>query len=317
MSLTSIQILENLQLFLDEQPCDGTLKLLQRAVLNKGFQAISRDGHWPIVDFPTALQGSVANNPQLAQAVGGACALFYAFADITDDAQDHDLKPEPWAIWGWEQAVNTGSSLLFQCFQYLYQQLGSSKAGPGVFALSRAGLTMTYGQHRDLLGQSTPDASFAHYLKTVEQKSGASFGVYAELVALINDLPHEEVRAYRAAGESLGATFQMMSDTFELWSGRYSDLQNQRLTLPIVLALEHLEGESRDRFLDLLRSTTGNPAPLVSFLEEAGIKGYATFRIEVYKRRAMELARSLGFDRIPYVAQLLDSPAFPQNYIAI
>lgn len=317
MELSARSVLERLTLYLDCQTGVGTLRELQRAVLRKGDRALEKDGHWPIVDFPLAIHKALGSDPGPAEAVAGSCALFYAFADITDDAQDHALGPEPWETWGWEQAVNTGTSLLFLSLQHLFDRLEPALAGRLASIFVRAGNEMTLGQHDDLIGQ-TAEPALARYLLLIERKSGASFGAYAEAMAAASgSIMASEFRDF---GRNLGMIFQMMNDTYELWSNRLSpDLVNGRLSLPIILALEQLEGEQKRRLQALLRPSADLECQrqLVGFLEESGIKAYATLRIEVYKRRAKQLAQRLGIERDPYLACLLDLPAFPQANMAV
>lgn len=319
MDLSASHVFRTLEAYLDRQPCPGTLQDLQRAVLAKGQAAIRADGHWPIVDFPLALHGALGGSVAAGLGVAGACALFYGFADVIDDAQDHDLPSLPWADWGWEQAVNTGLSLLFESLQYLYEAV--PQAAPAIVAVMvRAGRTMTYGQHLDLIGQKARLLGWPSYLEAIERKSGASFGAYAQAVALANGLSNEAVASYQLLGQSLGILFQMLNDSYELWNNRLSsDFSNRRLSLPIALGFEQLAGEARSTFESLLSGPRDLAAQrrLVAFLEASGVKGYATLRIEVYRRKVEGLVAQLGLSDVPYLARLLDIPAFPQTHIAI
>lgn len=306
--------------YLEAQPCSGTLRSLQRAVLSKGLRALEKDGHWPIVDFPLAIYQRLDGDQNGGVAIGGACALFYAFADVTDDAEDHDLDSETWASWGWEQAINTGNSLLFLALQYLYDHLPSDAAGLLASSFITSGLTMTYGQHADLLGLSGSNRSLATYLRTVEQKSGASFATYAEVAALAAGRDRKSAREFAEFGRLLGSMFQMISDLHELWGPALSsDLLNRRLSFPIALGFEQFGDLARTSFEELLAASPDQRQQelVVAFLEERGIRAYATMRIEVYRRRARELAARLGLDAEPYVIRLVEFPAFPEAGVAI
>lgn len=320
MALTASSAIEALFAYLASQPCPGTLQSLQRAVLSKGVRSLEAEGHWPIMDFPLAIYRNLGGESEGGLALGGACALFYAFADITDDAQDHDLSPEPWEAWGWEQAVNTGSSLLFSCLQYLYERFPAPRAGALVEVFSRAGLEMTYGQHLDLRGQAMDCPSVQAYLQAIEGKSGASFGAYAESVAIVLGQDAEQVKEFRAFGRALGMVFQMLNDTYDLWGARQSsDFANRRLSLPFVLGLEQLRAEPKERLIQLLGGPIdlAHQRELVKLLEAGGIKGYATLRVEVYRKQAVLLAERIGVDSDPYLSRLLNLPAFPTDPIAV
>jgi len=317
--LTTASVFDALFTYLDAHST-GTLQVLQRAVLLKAIGSFEREGHWPIIDFPLSLHRALGGHEATGEAVAGACALFYAYADVTDDAEDHDLSADPWHQWGWEQAVNTGNALLFACLQFLFDRLGTERAAPLVEAFVRGGWTMTSGQAQDLLGQSAQDPRLAAYLEAIQGKSGASFGAYAQVTALANGRPLDEAEAFRELGERMGMLFQTMNDTHELWGSRLSpDFANRRLSFPIVLGHEQLRGEAAEQFRGLLTgpATLERQRELVSLLESAGIRGYATLRIEVYRKKARELAERLGVESEPYVRRLLDIPAFPQSGVTI
>lgn len=316
MKLETKSVLESLDHYLAERPCHGTLRNLQRAVLSKGKDSLERNGHWPIVDFPLALHEELGGSIPDGLVLGSACALFYAFADITDDAQDHELSPDPWKDWGWEQAVNTGTSLLFQSLQFLYDQLPRERATPIVERFVKAGLDMTYGQHLDLMGLAISGAPLDSYLTMARQKSGASFGAYAASVASMNRQSADVSEAYREFGEILGVMFQMISDVYDLWGTRASqDLQNRRLSYPIALGLEQLGGPHQARLRSLLNGPADirTQAELIDLLETSGIKTYAKLRIEVYRRRARERAQQLGHLQHSYLFKLIEHPAFPPD----
>lgn len=320
MALTARGALDALDAYLITQPGIGTLQDLQRAVLRKGEGMLERAGHWPILDFPLAIHRALEGEVADGYATAGACALFYAFADVVDDAQDHDLRADPWAKWGWEQAVNTGSSLLFLALQSLHDRLSPRSVAPAVEVFVRAGLEMTHGQHVDLLGQAMKEPTLEAYMQAIERKSGASFGAYAQVVAIANGLVASESLRHRDFGRLLGMMFQMMNDVHELWSGTLCpDFVNARLSFPFVLALEQLSGGPRDAFMRLLAGPKDldHQLRLVQSLEEAGIKAYATMRIEVMRRKARDAARALKLDHEPYLAAMLATPAFPEQPVAI
>lgn len=317
---TTRDVFDLLHRYLGAQAGVGTLHELQRAVLAKSQAAFEREGHWPIVDFPLAIHRQLNGASEPGRAIAAACLLFYSFADVIDDAQDHDLSADPWDRWGWEQAVNTGTSLLFLSLQALHDLLPRDQVGPVAEIFVRAGLAMTAGQHVDLIGQGGQIPGVQEYLHMIEGKSGASFGAYAAATAALNGQPSHRIKDFAEMGRALGGLFQMVNDTYELWDARYSpDYANRRLSLPLVLAYEQLQGVLREAFLNLLSEPPSLELQydLVMLLERGGIKEYATLRIEVYRKRALALAQQLGVAGDPYLKRLLEIPAFPETPVAI
>ncbi|HEY9898551.1 MAG TPA: polyprenyl synthetase family protein [Pantanalinema sp.] len=309
--MSFVDLHSELSLFLEAQACDGTLQALQRAVLDKALASHRSAGHFPVSDMPGALLSAFSASPSDQLGLGGACVLFYAFADVTDDAQDKDLQPDPWLRWGWEQAVNTGFSLLFLCLRWIRERCPSHAAGMLASLFSEAGLSMTHGQHLDLMGQSVDSPRLDRYLKTIELKSGASFGAYARAASMIGARDEDDCKAFYQFGKALGMMFQMMNDTHELWRNELSsDFRNGRLTLPLVLALEQGRDEGLMELLEGDR-TLERQHDLVQCLEAKGIRANATMRIELLRREAMQLASRLGVRDEPYLSFLLGMPAFP------
>lgn len=320
MTLSTASVFDSLLGYLETHSPAGTLQDLQRAVLLKARASYEREGHWPIIDFPLALHRVLGGDDTSGAAIAGACALFYAYADVTDDAEDHDLPDDPWGTWGWEQAVNTGNALMFACLQFLFDHLAIERAAPLVEAFVRGGWVMTGGQHADLVGQAGQSAGLQAYLAAIRRKSGASFGAYAQVAALANHADRARAERFRELGEQMGMLFQTMNDTHELWGARLSpDFANRRLSFPIVLGLEQLHDVASERLHALLRGPASleRQHDLVALLESSGIKGYATLRIEVYRKQARELATSLGVASDPYLERLLDLPPFPQAPITV
>lgn len=311
---TAHDVFADVTRYLDDQPSSGTLQLLQRAVLDKARRTLAEQGAFSIVDFPLAINESLRGSAPQGATIAGAALLFYAAADVADDAADHDLTPDPWERWGSEQASNTGVSLLFSSLQYLIDRFDPEQAQLLVACLIRAGGAMSLGQHLDLLGQNLETPNINDYLLVVERKTGASFGAYAEAVALCHAESRIEARTFHAFGVALGTMLQMISDVHELWRADLSsDFVNRRLSLPIVLALEQVASTRRGELNALLAGDhdRARQQQLVKLLEELGIKAYASLRIEVYRKRAGELARRLGLDGHPYLRRLIEFPAFP------
>lgn len=306
--------------FVAKDGAPGTLQRLQRAVLGKARDRLAQDGHFPVIDFPLALHRHLEGSVEVGRTVGAACLLFYAFADVIDDAQDRDLGEALWAEWGWEQAVNTGLTLLFQSLRLAFESLPPGVAGGVVACFVQAGHLMTCGQHVDLMPPSRNVISFPAYLELVERKSGASFGAYAEASALANGQSPGMSARFRALGQALGTLFQMLNDTYELWGTVLSpDYANLRPSLPLVLAREQVSGEAAQHFASLLAPPRhlDRQRELVALLEGEGLRAYAMLRIEVYRRRAQALARELSCEQDPYLRSLLELPAFPAAGVPI
>lgn len=282
---------------------------MQQAILAKGRSFLARNGHLPYVELPLSFSSSLGGKAEMNCIHGAACVIFHAFADITDEAQDHELPEEPWGPWGWEQAVNTGLSLLFSSMGYLEQHLAAPLASEAMPVLLRAGQEMTWGQHVDLLKTLEHADPLSRYLETVSRKTGASVGAYAELAAVLAGRDRAMRGRCQELGRSLGMLFQMISDLDELcFVFPSADYVNGRLSFPMALGLAQLEDLDRAQ-LEAFRNQPQlfEQASLVSFLEAKGIKSYALFRIEAQRRHVRTMITETFDVPDPYLLRIVET----------
>ena len=152
-------------------------------------------------------------------------------------------------------------------------------------------LSMSAGQHEDLLASRgegvTPPACRA----MVERKSGAETALFARSAAVLAGADPAVADSYGAFGLCLGAGAQIGSDLGDIFDpGGSRDLLNGKLTLPIVHALTVLKDRDREAFLRLLDSARQSIEPheeARKVLMRAGSVRYTALVIEVYRQKAL------------------------------
>jgi heptaprenyl diphosphate synthase len=132
----------------------------------------------------------------------------------------------------------------------------------------------------------------------VAAKSGQEMAICASLAAQLAGASAEQIERCAALGLALGTAGQLASDCHDVFSSPHSkDLAAGTRTLPIVLALNRLEGSARADFLALLERARHDEAAREAVrrhLHAAGVVRPCALTIEVYRQRALRLLDSLG-----------------------
>jgi geranylgeranyl pyrophosphate synthase len=255
------------------------------AALAPALTAARARPRWPVARLPLLVARAYGADDQRASLLAAACVLFFAAADVIDDAQDHDLGPA--FPEDWPQAINAGLALTYLAQEAaLEAALPTGRAAVGL-AFARAGLAMSLGQRRDLAQRGDPGQGIreADYLACLHGKAGGSFALFAGLGALAQGQPAEPLEGY---GRGLGMAMQLASDLADALAEDGRDRPNRQLTLPVIRAWEKLAPGDRPL---LLASWHGKPdAPPLGFLiERSGARSSCEARLAALRTEA-ELA---------------------------
>lgn len=282
----------------------GPALLALRQALAPEGELARRHPAWPVVRLPLTVHTALGGEPDAGTELAAACALFFASADVTDDAQDGDLAPGAFGD-SWQQAVNAGHALIFLSQAVATAATAARHRGRVAEAFAAAGLAMSLGQARDLAqrGADLKAVGEAAYLETIRGKAGASFRLYAALGAIALGRSPRLVAALQAYGEAFGTAVQLASDLTDLAGPDSRDQRNRQPTLPVIAAWHRLSPGDRPMFLASWRGEAG-AVPLSFFLERTGATRYAQARLAALsaeaelalETRAMPraLARELG-----------------------
>jgi geranylgeranyl pyrophosphate synthase len=211
----------------------------------------------PEVQLPLLVHAAITGDERPAIPVAGACTLLYLGADLFDNLIDHELPPE-WSTRDPAEANLAASTMLAALPQLALARLreqGTSSARLWELShrFAETLLTMSAGEHEDLLFAERWDVKPEMCETMIEHKGGSEFALFARAGAMLATEDIELIDKYAAFGLCLGAAWQIRSDILDIWKGQNSpDLLNGKRTLPIVYALDKLQGESRKRLQDLL-----------------------------------------------------------------
>ena len=250
-----------------------------------------------------------------AEAVGGepsevlpaALAMEYLHvATLThDDIIDGDLlrrgRPTVHVAHGLAHAIVTGDHLIFAAFTGIVECRAAGLRDPAVVesvaVLAEAGSDLCRGQMLEsrLVGDITADP--CTYLEMARLKTGALFRAVCQIGALLGGADSEQAAALGRYGSDLGVAFQIRDDLILFADPEASDksissdLANGRPTLPVLMAYQTSDADTRLAMGAALARRSAEPAEFHEFrsllMATGALQGCQDHASE-YGRRALE-----------------------------
>jgi geranylgeranyl diphosphate synthase, type I len=232
-------------------------------------------------------------------AVGAECG--HVASLIHDDIIDGDDlrrgRPSVQHKYGVADAIVAGDALIFDLFAALAECHSAGAPGHRVVAaleaVARAGLDLCRGQSLESELTRNPRFDADAYLTVARLKTASFFRGACESGALLGGGSEAAVQALSTYGDLLGTAFQIHDDLLTYISDsqitgkpKTSDVENGRLTLPVILAYEsalHWERELIERALCGQDEPVHALANLTEVIERTGALSAA-------KQRADDLA---------------------------
>lgn len=247
----------------------------------------------PAIQLPFLVHAAITGDERPALPIAQACTLLYFGADLFDNLIDDEL-PTSWSMRDPAEANLAATTLLAAVPQQAIARLHDQRVPPArlwtlAHLFAETLLTMSAGEHEDLLFTGRADVTPEMCRLMTERKSGSEFALFARAGAILATEDLDIVEQYGVFGQCLGAASQIRSDVEDIWSGEVStDLLNGKRTLPIVHALSALRGEKQERLQELLRAARGSKChdDVRMLLLEAGAIRYTVLVLEAYRRRA-------------------------------
>lgn len=203
--------------------------------------------------------GASSGDPQAAIDMAIAIELLHNFSLIHDDVMDVSQKRRGrdavWAIWGVNQAINTGDAAYGLSFQLLAES-NYPDARTIVHAqrmLAKACVDTVYGQMLDISFENRDAVRSEEYEQMVGLKTGPLLGAALAGGALFAGKSLEHAQALERLGREIGVIFQMQDDILGIWgeaaqTGKSADddLTAKKKSYPIIWAFENLPPRPRD-----------------------------------------------------------------------
>jgi octaprenyl-diphosphate synthase len=190
----------------------------------------------------------------------GTCLEFIHTASLLhDDVVDHATvrrgRASANAKWGNHVSVLVGD--FFYC--RASQLLTSQRNWDILKVVTDAIMTLTEGEVLEITKSMDFETSKDAYLKIIENKTAVLFAAACQVGAILGNLSKDKQKAMADYGHHLGMSFQLSDDVLDYTSqdevlGKQSgiDLQEGKITLPVIMALEKATEKERGLIKDAM-----------------------------------------------------------------
>ena len=290
------RVFASLEQFIGTLPVPPSHRELIWVHLKAGREQALASPRLPAIQLPLLVHAAITGDESPAHHLAEACTLLYFGVDLFDNLIDDELSSS-WDTRDPAEASLAATTLLAAAPQIAVARLREHGVPPErlwelAHLFAETLLTMSAGEHEDVLFTGRADVRPEMCRDMIERKSGSEFALFAKAGAMLATEDEDVIQQYAAFGRCLGMASQLRSDVWDIWSAEISqDLINGRCTLPVVHALSTLQEESRERLQELLRAARESAEhhdEVRVLLAEAGSLRHTTLVIEVYLRRARE-----------------------------
>jgi len=221
--------------------------------------------------------------------------------DVLDDATVRRHQDTVNAVWGNESSVLLGDFLFTHSF-YLASTLETTFA---CREIGRATNVVCEGELRQIHNRGNFALSETDYLAIIESKTAELCACCCRLGAHYAGASDDDEEALAQYGRALGVAFQITDDLLDLTGDESAvgkslgtDLDQLKLTLPLIRLLEQTDGPNREAMVEALRGCNGHRRELLEpWLQTSDGLHYAAERAAGYAARARE-----RLDRLPETA---------------
>jgi octaprenyl-diphosphate synthase len=235
--------------------------------------------------------------------------------DVLDEAGLRHGLPTANSRWGNDVSVLVGDCLFAHALTLAASYMTTEicrKVGAAANAVC-AGEILQTQRRFDL------DLSLDDYVNIIRLKTGALFAVSCELGAFLNAAPPTAVKGLSEFGSNLGVAYQIYDDCVDIFgqerqAGKSlgTDMKTGKLTLPLLLLLQHSAVADRREVSDLIfRAEPGDRARLLDLVLGNGVMAESLSAIETYIARAEANLADLPIN--PYTATLTNLLGFLAN----
>jgi octaprenyl-diphosphate synthase len=209
--------------------------------------------------------------------------------DVLDEADTRRHATTVNAEWGNKVSILLGDMLFTHAFH-----LSSTVDVRACRLIGEATNRVCAGELKQVCERGNLHLSEADYFAIIDGKTAALTEACGRLGALYSGSTEEVADRLAGFGRNLGLAFQVADDLLDLTgdedkAGKTlgTDLDQQKLTLPVIHALNQLPPAAADVFREVLR-TPGDDrrVKVADVLEETGSIGYARRRAEEFSRNA-------------------------------
>ena len=177
--------------------------------------------------------------------------------DVVDNAELRRGQPSANTLWGNAAVVLVGDFLLATSF-FLSVLSGNLKI---LRVLSETTTSMAEGEVLQLINSGNLEISEQDYIEVITRKTAILISAACQIGAILGNASEEREEAMRRFGLNLGIAFQLRDDYLDYTGSEEEfgkpvgkDLQEGKITLPLIRALQSSDDNDRRRLVDLITS---------------------------------------------------------------
>ncbi len=177
--------------------------------------------------------------------------------DVVDEAKIRRGRSAANSLWGNQASILVGDYLYSKAL-YHAVRLQNQRV---MDVLSETTTTMSEGEVLQLMQIQNADITEADYYRLVECKTGVLISASCRLGAIISKAPLSQEDALTAYGKKLGLAFQITDDTLDyaadqkqLGKALGKDLDEGKVTLPLIYLIREANEEERGRLRGILQA---------------------------------------------------------------
>tara|TARA_R110002073_G_scaffold60209_22_gene151305 strand:+ start:9618 stop:10739 length:1122 start_codon:yes stop_codon:yes gene_type:complete len=211
--------------------------------------------------------------------------------DVLDDADTRRHVPTVNAKWNNHTSILLGDYLFAQSFR-LAATLPSTEACRWIGEASRL---VCEGEMRQVLKRDVLDIDETTYIEMIQGKTAELCRVACQLGSHFADGSPEVTASLAEYGDSLGIAFQIADDYLDLWGSDErvgktlgTDLQQGKMTLPIIRLLQTADDARRTQILQLLAEPSRRRTEtIMPWLDQSDACDYTRETALQYQRKAI------------------------------
>ena len=138
---------------------------------------------------------------------------------------------------------------------------------------------------------------------------------------MLSGVDPSAAESFACFGRDIGSAFQIIDDVLDLVGdpsvvGKTlgTDLQNRKITLPLIHALKTLDGSQRSDLLSLVEAETVNAEAVIAILADAGSIDYARAAAQSRVEQAIEFAKGLDNNEASQALLAIGSMMLQRTY---
>lgn len=214
--------------------------------------------------------------------------------DVADGSELRRGKPTVMSLMGPSVSVLVGDYWLVKAMELILQDSDTDTTAIRIFSKTLSDLAE--GEMLQLQKAQSGDTDEKDYLRIIYNKTASLFEAACVSAAISAGVSEDVVKAARDYAVALGLAFQIKDDILD-YSGTESvgkplgvDILEQKITLPLLGALNNVSGLKQAEVRGMVKDIVGRPElrdDVVSFVKENGGLEYAKARLEEYVNEAV------------------------------